>query len=37
MILYIVFLWTIYINNSGKVYVCTLDASKAFDRVNFLI
>ena len=23
-----------YINNSGKVYVCTLDASKAFDRVN---
>ena len=25
-----------YINNSGKVYVCTLDASKAFDRVNLL-
>ena len=25
-----------YINNLGKVYVCTLDASKAFDRVNLL-
>ena len=25
-----------YINNSGKVYVCTLDASKAFDRINLL-
>ena len=25
-----------YINSSGKVYVCTLDASKAFDRVNLL-
>ena len=25
-----------YINNSGQVYVCTLDASKAFDRVNLL-
>ena len=25
-----------FINNSGKVYVCTLVASKAFDRVNLL-
>ena len=25
-----------YINNSGKVYACTLEASKAFDRVNLL-
>ena len=25
-----------YINNSGKAYVCTMDASKAFDRVNLL-
>ena len=25
-----------YINNPGKVYVCTLDASKAFVRVNLL-
>ena len=25
-----------YINNSDKVYVCILDASKAFDRVNLL-
>ena len=25
-----------YINNLGKVYVCTLDASKAFDWVNLL-
>ena len=25
-----------YINNSGKVYVCTSDASKAFDSVNLL-
>ena len=25
-----------YINNSGKVYACTLDASKTFDGVNLL-
>ena len=25
-----------YINKSGKVYICTLDASKAFDSVNLL-
>ena len=25
-----------YICNSGKVYVCTLDASKAFDKANLL-
>ena len=25
-----------YINISGKVYACTLDVSKAFDRVNLL-
>ena len=25
-----------YVSNSGAVYVCTLDAAKAFDRVNLL-
>ena len=25
-----------YLNNSSNVYICTLDASKAFDRVNLL-
>ena len=26
-----------YINNSGKIYVCTLDASKAFDSEEKLV